>query len=182
MDFLKKLTTFNLFIITLLLLAYPSFFKIKELKKEEEIVSKISTDASYYAILEIPQINLKEEIYPINNPNNNLNKNLLLHEKSRMPENNTSNVIIAGHSGTSSIAYFKNLYKLKLNDLAKLYYKGVIYTYEIKAITKEKKIGILHLKEPYTHLLTLITCTKNDNTRQTIYYAELKNKEKIVKK
>ena len=30
-------------------------------------------------------------------------------------------------------------------------------------------------------MITLITCTKNNSTTQTIYYGILKNKEKIAK-
>ena len=165
-----------------MLLVHLSFLKTEILATTFEVTAKISSPNSYYAILKIPKISLNQEIYPLNNTKNNLNKNLLLHELSRMPDNEKSNVIIAGHSGTSTIAYFKNLYKLKIHDLAILYYNNFIYTYEIKEIAYQPKTGILHLKENYSHLLTLITCTKNDNNSQTIYYAELKNKEKIVKK
>lgn len=182
MAFLKKVFSCLFLISTLLLLAYPSFLEIKANKKENELSSKIITENKYYAILEIPKINLQKELYPINNSKNNLNKNLLLHEKSRMPDNTNSNVIIAGHSGTSNIAYFKNLYKIKIKDIVRLYYYSFLYTYEIKEINFQPKTGILKLKENYKNTLTLITCTKNDNTKQTIYYGELKNKEKIVKK
>ena len=37
------------------------------------------------------------------------------------------NVILASHSGTSSISYFKNLYKLSIGDEAKIFYKGNVY-------------------------------------------------------
>ena len=45
----------------------------------------------------------------------------------------------------------------------------------------QEKTGILYLQEENRDMITLITCTKNDSTTQTIYYGILKNKEKIAK-
>ena len=53
--------------------------------------------------------------------------------------------------------------------------------YEIIDIEYQNKTGILYLKEENEDMITLITCTKNDSTTQTIYYGILKNKEKIAK-
>ena len=54
--------------------------------------------------------------------------------------------------------------------------------YEIKEIETQPKTGTLALKRISDHMLTLITCTKNNKNTQTIYYADLKNKEKILEK
>ena len=145
--------------------------KIEEKKKEND----------YYAILEIAKINLKREIFKINDTNNNVNKNLQLHASSIMPGNNLSRVIVLGHSGNGLNAYFKNLYKLKIKDEVKLYYHNYIYTYEIKEIEEQNKTGEVYLKENKEDVIVLITCTKNNKNTQTIYYGYLKNKEKIVK-
>ena len=84
-----------------------------------------------------------------------------------------SNFILAAHSGTSSVSFFKDLYKLKLNDEVIITYKDKEYKYIIKNIytdTKDGNVTIKRNKDKTT--LTLITCTKNDNKTQTIYIAE----------
>ncbi len=144
-----------------------------------QINHKISEHKPYYAILKIPKINLKQELFPLDNPNNNVDKHILLLKESTLFEQNKSNIIIAGHSGSGSKAYFRNLYKLNLGDKIELYFDNNIYYYEIKEIELANKIGTLYLKENYSHMITLITCTKGDSSTQTIYYGELKKQEKM---
>ncbi len=147
---------------------------------EEKITEKKETK-DYYAILEIPFINLKRELFPLNNSENNVNKNLFVHEISTFPHSldTSSNLIIAGHSGNGLNAYFKNLYKLSVGHKVFLYYNDNLYTYEIKEIEYQNKTGTLYLKHDYTNELVLITCTKNNKNTQTIYYASLLNIEKL---
>ncbi|MCM1053847.1 MAG: sortase [Ruminococcus sp.] len=141
----------------------------------EEINAKIENN-SYLAVLDIPTINLKKELFPKDNPDNDVNKNLFITSSSIFPnDNSNSNIIIAGHSGNSNNAFFKDLYKLNLNSEVKLYYNNKTYTYLVKEIEYQAKTGTLYLKNNYHDMLTLITCTKNNDKTQTIYYAELKN-------
>ena len=75
-------------------------------------------------------------------------------------------------------SYFKNLYKLSLNDTAVVYYKNVKYTYKIVKIYKQPKDGSIAIYRDYNKTtLTLITCTKDDKKSQTVYVAELVKKE-----
>ena len=74
-----------------------------------QINHKISEHKPYYAILKIPKINLKQELFPLDNPDNNVDKHILLLKESTLFEQNKSNIIIAGHSGSGSKAYFRNL-------------------------------------------------------------------------
>ena len=146
---------------------------------EAKISEKLETN-DYYAILEIPFINLKKEIFPLNSPENDVEKNIYLHPKSILPQlESNSNVIIAGHSGNALNAYFKNLYKLNIGNKVLLYYEDYLYTYEIKEIEYQNKTGTLYLKSPYNEMLTLITCTKNNKNTQTIYYASLISKNSL---
>lgn len=153
--------------------------KIATYNNNLTLTSKIKAKEEYYAILEIPKINLKRELYPINDSQNNVNQNVFVQEDSIFPSNTPSNVILAAHSGTGSYAYFKDLYKLSLMDTVNLYYQDYIYIYEIKEIEYQEKTGELYIKEEYENMLTLITCTYNDNQTQTIYYASLLKKTKI---
>ena len=156
-DFQKTKTTNN----------HISILQEEDNSFEEEIISNT------FAFLEIPKINLNQELFPLESKENDVDKNLFLVNNSVFPkENSTSNVIIAGHSGNSKISYFKNLYKLALNDELYFFYQGRKYIYKVKKIEYQDKTGTLFLKNDFLNMLTLITCTNNDNKMQTIYYAE----------
>lgn len=127
----------------------------------------------YLAVLKIPKINLERGFYDKTSSLNNVDYNILFHSNSDYPDKLNGNVILASHSGTSSISYFKNLYKLELGDEAQINYKNTTYSYKVVNIYKEEKDGTIAIyrnKEKST--LTLITCTKNDNTKQTVYILE----------
>lgn len=127
----------------------------------------------YLAVLKISKVNLERGFYDKGSSLNNVDYNILFHSNSDYPDKLNGNVILASHSGTSSISYFKNLYKLELGDEASINYKNTTYTYKVVNIYKEEKDGTIAIyrnKEKST--LTLITCTKNDNTKQTVYILE----------
>ena len=148
--------------------------------KEYQIVLQEKQDSQYYfAILQIDKIGLKRELFTINSKNNDVNRNILVHEMSVFPGDEVSHVILAAHSGVGRNAYFKDLYKLEKNDEIKLYYDGYLWYYEIIKIEYQDKTGVLYLLEKDEDMITLITCTKGDNETQTIYYGVLKNKEKL---
>ena len=178
---LKKNLKFLGFIILILSFLIPIGYagtnNIMQISNEKTIESKIATN-NYYALLTIPKINLNQEIYPLTSKENNVNQNLQLIKGSTMPTENISNVIIAGHSGSGLHAYFKDLYKLQVGDTLNFLYSNYLYTYEIKEIEYQAKTGELYLKEEYPHMLTLITCTKNNSKTQTIYYCKLLKKSK----
>ena len=81
--------------------------------------------------LAIKKINLKQGLVSKNSYYNNVNRNIEIIKASSYPDKENGNVILAAHSGTSSISYFKNLYKLEINDEAKIYYKNKVYTYKV---------------------------------------------------
>lgn len=149
-----------------------------ETKMAKEVEQKIE-EKKYFAIVEIPKINLKKEIYEINKQENDVEKNIYVHNSSVFPDKSGGNVILAAHSGSAKNAYFKNLYELSKNDIVNLYYKDKIYEYKIDEIEYQNKTGKLYLK-PKVNNIILITCTKNNKKTQTIYYASLKNIKKIV--
>ena len=129
---------------------------------------------NYIAFLEIDKIGLKQGILPKNDYYNNVNYHIQMHQISDMPDVLNGNLILAGHSGNSNIAFFKNLYKLKIGDIAKVTYKGKIYSYKIVNIYNEIKDGSINIyRNSDKTTLTLITCTKNDKEHQTIYISEL---------
>ena len=114
--------------------------------------------------------------YNIASPENTVEKNIQVIEGSKMPNKKNGNLIIAGHSGTGWKAFFNDLYKLNIGDQAIVTYKGHKYTYQIEDISKQAKTGTLTIKRNRNKTtLTLITCTNNDSTTQTIYVASLVN-------
>lgn len=161
---------------------------VPEVKQEEDDKSnvvnntttttkkKTTTDISrlYVGTLNIPKINLQRGFFDINSKYNNVNKNIYVHPSSSYPNSMNGNLILAAHSGTSSISYFKNLYKLQPNDDIYVNYKTKEYHYKIKKIYKVEKTGTVSIqRNKNVSTLTLITCSKNDSKTQTVYICEL---------
>ena len=124
--------------------------------------------------MNIPKINLQRGFFDINSKYNNVNKNIYVHPSSSYPNSMNGNLILAAHSGTISISYFKNLYKLQPNDDIYVNYKNKEYHYKIKKIKKKEKTGTVSIqRNKNVSTLTLITCSKNDSKTQTVYICEL---------
>ena len=132
---------------------------------------------NYIAYIMIPKIELNRGIYNITSILNNVNKNIYVHPASTFPNNvSGNNLILASHSGSSSISYFKKLYKLELDDDVYLEYNGKTYHYKIKNIYTVLKDGTVALRvKQNVSTISLITCTKGDSKTQTIYICELIN-------
>ena len=69
-----------------------------------------------FGILEIPKINLKQPIYPKDDPKNQVDKNITLLEEDVTQNVPNPVIILASHSGNGPYAYFKNLTSLKEGD------------------------------------------------------------------
>lgn len=151
----------------------------EEPKKKESTAEKKAKE--YIGYLEISKINLKLGFVSKKSYYNNVNRNIELLSVSDYPDVEKGNTIIAGHSGSGYIAFFKNLYKLSRGDTAKIYYKQKIYTYQISNIYNVPKVGYVSVNRDINKTtLTLITCTKNSKTQQTIYILDLINVESEV--
>lgn len=141
----------------------------QEEKKEEEKI-----DSYYIGTLEISKINLSKGFVNPDSLDNTVSKNLEIVKTSDMPDKKHGNFILAAHSGTSYISYFRDLYKLVVGDIATIKYKGVIYTYKIRKIYLQDKTGTIGIyRNMNKTTLTLVTCTQDDDYHQTIYIAEL---------
>jgi len=147
----------------------------KELKEEqkEEIKEQEPVVNSYLGILEIPKINLKNGFYDLDSKYNNVDYNITVINGSTYPNEENNNLILAAHSGDCPVCYFENLYKLNLGDVAYLNYKNTKYSYKIVDIYEVEKDGTVAIYRDYSkNVLTLITCTRNSNTKQTVYILE----------
>ena len=138
--------------------------------------SNTSTSSKYKYIgyLEIPAINLKKGFLDINSKYNTIDYNVTVIKTAVFPDVKNGNFILAAHSGTATISYFRNLYKLKKGDIANIYYKRKKYSYKLVKKYDVDKNGQLSIYRNYKKTtLTLITCTKDNKKSQTIYILEL---------
>lgn len=154
----------------------------KEEDSEENNTSykfNIKEDESIYiGYLSIPDIDLKKGFTKKESKYNTISKNIQILSASDYPDKENGNVIFAAHSGNSSVSYFNKLYLLNIDALVYVTYNNVTYTYKITDIYTVKKSGEIEIKSNKNKSnITLITCTKNDNTTQTVYLGELISKE-----
>lgn len=128
---------------------------------------------SYIGTLEIPKIKVKKGFVDPSSKYNDIDYNVTIIETSVFPDVEKGAFILAAHSGSGPLAYFKDLYKLNVGDKAYVSYKGIKYTYKIVKIYKQKKQGYVTIyRDPDKTTLALITCTKGDKKSQTVYIAE----------
>ena len=128
---------------------------------------------NYIAVLKIPKIGLERGLVDPNSYLNNVNYNLEFIKGSSMPDQENGNVIIAGHSGSARISYFRKLDQLVIGDKASLNYKGKVYNYKIVDIYDIDKTGKAEIiREKNKSTLTLITCRHNTK-KQIVVIAEL---------
>lgn len=128
----------------------------------------------YLGVLEIPRIGLKRGFYNLDSKYNNIEYNVSMVRGSTLPDVVNGNLILMAHSGDAYISYFAYLYRLKIGNYAYVTYKGNKYKYQIVNIYTVPKNGSVKIIRNYNRTtLTLITCTKDDDTTQTVYIAEL---------
>lgn len=149
---------------------------VEEKEGEAEENTDNVVDNGYIGYLNISKINLNKGFVSKNSEENNVDKNIMVIQESSYPDVDKGNLIIAGHSGTGWNAYFNDLYKLQVGDMATVQYKNKKYNYKIVNIYKQKKVGTIAIYRDYNKTtLTLVTCTNNDSSTQTIYIAELQD-------
>ena len=143
-------------------------------KKVEDKEEDTPVTNDYIGYLTIPKINLTKGFVDKRSTENDVEKNILVVDGSNYPDTEKGNLILAGHSGTGWKAFFNDLYKLQVGDTAQVTYKGKKYIYSITNIYTQPKVGKVAIYRDYSKTtLTLVTCTNNDSTTQTIYIAEL---------
>lgn len=129
---------------------------------------------NYIAMLEIPKINLKRGLVAKDSSANRVSVNIQTLKESNYPDVDKGNFILAAHSGNGYNSYFRDLYRLEKKDVVNVYYHDIKYTYEITDIYLQDKIGKLVIyRDRNKTTLTLITCTRNNRTKQSVYIAEL---------
>lgn len=154
------------------------YFDTEVIEEIEDITSP--SDDNYIGVLEIPKINLKRGFLSIDNPDNTVSKNIQVIKESDMPDVENGLLIIAGHSGTGRLAFFKELHKLSDMDKVYVYYKNTKYTYTVIDKYEVEKTGraLIKRKKNITSL-ALITCNQEDKTKQIIYILRQDGRENL---
>ena len=146
--------------------------------EDQELPGEVTNE--YVGYLTIPKINLTKGFLDKRSEENDVDKNLLVVSGSNYPNTERGNLIIAGHSGTGWNSFFNDLYKLETGDIAYVTFQNKKYTYTIVNIYQQAKVGKLAIYRDYNKTtLTLITCTNNNSTTQTVYIAELTSVEDL---
>ena len=145
----------------------------KTTSEEVKEVSKPKVKYDYIAVLKIPKINLEKGLVAKDSKYNNINYGVEILKESDSPDVINGNVILAAHSGTANISYFRNLDKINVGDEASIIYNGKTYNYKFVKIYDIEKTGKSNIKrDNNTSTLTLVTCRHNTN-KQIILIAEL---------
>lgn len=150
----------------------PEVEQVKNNSKSEEKPKPIDYSI-YTGVLEIPKIRLKRGFYHFGHKYNNIERNVTVVSGSSMPNEVNGNLFLMAHSGDAYISFFAYLYKLQVGDLAYVDYQGTKYKYQIVNIYNVPKTGSVTIRRNMDRTtLTLLTCTKNSDTEQTVYIAE----------
>ena len=190
--FYRKILTIVLFINTLLLIIIKLSNLIKVNNENYEVnsyfnnyneevgyINNNKNKEEYLGILEIKKIKLRKGFYKLNSNLNNVDKNITIVSSSDMPDVNKGNLILASHSGNSSVSYFRYLDKLDMEDIASIYYLGKKYDYKlINYYDVDKNGSVQIIKNNDINTLTLITCKKNTD-KQTVFIFELNKEGKL---
>lgn len=131
---------------------------------------------NYLGIISIPKINLEQGFYGIDNPMNNVDKNIELISNSNMPDVENGTLILAAHSGNDRVSYFNKLYKLNIDDEIEIIYNKSKYLYKLIDIYEVEKTGsiTLHNINNITSLV-LVTCSNFNDNLQVVYISRLVN-------
>lgn len=116
----------------------------------------------------IPQIKLQQPLFPINNKNNTIEKNVAILYMTTEPNEDKSIIFLAAHSGTGKKAYFNNLNQLSIEDEIILIYKSKEYIYKIKNIWEVPKTGNINVEKTKDNQLVLTTCSEEKENYQLI--------------
>ncbi len=145
--------------------------EVQEEKKEISV-----SNEEYIAVIKIPKIGLEKGLFKKDSYNNNVNKNIQILDDSSYPDEENGNFILAGHSGSGRVAYFKNLHKLERDDQVSVFYNGAEYKYKVVNMYDIEKTGTANIiRNANKSTLTLVTCRHNTN-KQIIIICELVEK------
>ena len=147
---IKKLICLGTILTIYCIICHEIYTKNIIINKEDIITSKKPTyivENDQIGYLKIDKINLFQPLLKKESVHNNIEENVTILKDSIMPTEKNSIVFLAAHSGSGSIAFFKDLNKLEVGDIIELKYKNQIYHYQINNIWEERKNGYIHVNK-----------------------------------
>ena len=131
---------------------------------------------TYVGQLSIPKIRFKRGFVKKGSRYNNIEYNITIANEADYPDVKNGNFILMAHSGDAPISFFEPLYKLELGDQATVSYQAKAYYYTLVKTYQVEKTGKIAIYRDYNKkTLTLITCTHDDSTKQSVYIFEQTN-------
>ena len=131
---------------------------------------------TYIGQLSIPKIRFKRGFVKKESKYNNIEYNVTIAKEADYPDVKNGNFILMAHSGDAPISFFEQLYKLELGDIATVSYNAKAYYYRLVKTYQVEKTGKIAIYRDYNKkTLTLITCTHDDLTKQSVYIFEQTN-------
>ena len=161
---------FFLLLIIALFISYHIYYKYDDVNIDESHIiykeEKISTNM-------VEKINNTKDqnigFIEIPSSENTVNKNVTIIKGSSMPNIKNSYLILAAHSGNSSLSYFKNLHLLEINDEVIIYYNNKRYYYSAFDIYEINKNGYINFnRNVHENILILTTCSKEESKQLVI--------------
>lgn len=168
---IKKLICLGTILTIYCIICHEIYTKNIIINKEDIITSKKPTcivENDQIGYLKIDKINLFQPLLKKESIHNNIEENVTILKDSIMPTEKNSIVFLAAHSGSGSIAFFKDLNKLEVGDIIELKYKNQIYHYQINNIWEERKNGYIHVNKTKLKQLILTTCSPEKENKQLI--------------
>lgn len=158
---------------------YEKAINVERKKTINTNVKSIEENEPYIAVLEIPSIGLKRGLVYPNSQYNHVDYNIQIITGSDMPNILNGNFILASHNGASYISFFKDLFKMKMNETIYVYYDHYKYEYIFSEFYEVPKTGKVKIHKKHgKNAITLITCKKNTKDIQIVYIGYLISKEK----
>ncbi len=152
------------------------FFDVQSVVLEEEQTLATAQEViptTYIGMLKISKLGIERGFLDKRATGNNIEENITVLKESDYPDVPQGNLILAAHSGPTAISFFNELYQLSLGDTAEVTYKDKTYTYQLVYTYQVPKTGTIEIKrDKKKTTLTLITCTNDNRTTQTVYILE----------
>ena len=156
----------EVFLILIILFIFSDF----SIKESNIFNNRVVFNPTMY-ILDIPKINIYKKMY-ISKIDSSI-KNIVIFEEFGRP-NYISNTVIGAHSGNGKYSYFKDLYKMNINDNFFIRYENTVDKYIIfsKFFVNQYDIEILYKNYDYK-VITFITCKNNDSSKRLILLGKI---------
>lgn len=145
--------------------------KEKSINVSSKQRKRLKKKSFYIAMLKIPKINVERGLVDPSSKYNDVKYNVQIIKGSDMPSVPNGNLILAGHSGTARISYFRNLKKLQKRDDIFIYYQGKKYNYKVINIYEVDKTGTIKILRNNKTTLTLVSCIHQQD-KQIVVIAE----------